>query len=95
MSIVMTTHIPGATTELYDSLTAEMGVSPDNLPKGLVAHYAAPSDGGMLIFDVWESKDDFEDFAAGTLAPAMEKVTGGAGAGVQPTVAELHNELHR
>jgi hypothetical protein len=94
MAIVMTTEIP-ATPERYDALREEMGLSAENLPKGLCAHYAAPTDNGMLIFDVWESEEDFEEFAASMLAPAMEKLTGGAGEGIRPMVAELHNELHR
>ncbi len=93
MAIVMTAEIP-ASADMYDALNKEMGVSGDNLPKGLIAHYAAPTQNGMLIFDVWETKEDFEDFAATMLAPAMEKVTGHAGEGVKPTVAELYNEFH-
>jgi hypothetical protein len=92
MAIVMTAEIP-ASADMYDALNKEMEVSGDNLPKGLIAHYAAPTANGMLIFDVWESKEDFEDFAAGMLAPAMEKVTGSAGEGIKPTVGELYNSF--
>jgi hypothetical protein len=94
MPIVMTTEIP-ASADMYDAINTEMGISGDGLPKGLIAHYAAPTDNGMLVFDVWESREDFEEFAAGRLAPAMEKVTGGAGEGIKPTIAELYNEFHR
>jgi hypothetical protein len=95
MAVAMTVVIP-ASTDMYDAINQEMGVSPDNLPKGLIAHHAVPTDDGMLIFDVWESKDDFESFAAERLAPAMEKVTGGGeGSGIKPTFGELYNEFHR
>jgi hypothetical protein len=93
MPIVMTAEIP-ASADMYDSINTEMGIDPENLPRGLIAHYASPTDNGMLIFDVWESREDFEDFAAGQLGPAMEKVVGG-GEGIKPTVAELYNEYHR
>lgn len=92
MAIVMTAEIP-ASVDMYDALNKEMGVTPDNLPQGLIAHYAAPTENGMLIFDVWESKADFEEFAATMLGPAMEKVTGGAGEGIKPTTAELYNSF--
>jgi hypothetical protein len=92
MAIVMTAVIP-ASTDMYDAINQEMGISPDNLPAGLVAHYAAPTNDGMLIFDVWESKEQFQDFAAERLGPAMEKVTGGEGVGIKPTIAELYNEF--
>ena len=93
MPIVMTAVIP-ASPDMYDAINSEMGISPDNLPGGLIAHYAAPSENGMLLCDVWESKDAFEDFAAGRLGPAMEKVLGDTGGGIKPTVGELYNEFH-
>jgi hypothetical protein len=92
MAIVMTAEIP-ASADMYDALNEEMGVTEDNLPKGLIAHYAAPTENGILIFDIWETKEEFEDFAAAMLAPAMEKVTGRAGEGIKPTVAELYNSF--
>ena len=70
-------------------------MSSEALPKGLIAHYAAPTDNGMLIVDVWDSQAEFEDFAASMLGPAMEKVTGSAGEGIRPTVGELYSEFHR
>jgi len=93
MSIVMTAEIP-ASADMYDAINTEMGVTSGNLPRGLIAHYAAPTENGMLIFDVWESKEEFEDFAASMLGPAMEKVMSG-GEGIKPTVGELYNEFHR
>ena len=57
MPIVMTAEIP-ASTDMYDSINKEMGLSGDNLPKGLIAHYAAPTDNGMLIVDVCPVLED-------------------------------------
>jgi hypothetical protein len=94
MAIVMTAEIP-ASVDMYDAINQEMGIFQGNLPPGMLAHYAVPTDNGMLIFDVWESKEQFEDFAAAYLAPAMEKVMGGAGPGIKPTVGELYNEWHQ
>ncbi len=95
MAVLMTVVIP-ASTDMYDAINQEMGVSSGNLPPGLIAHYAAPTDEGMLISDVWESTEDFQTFAAERLAPAMEKVTGlGEGSGIKPTCGELYNDFHR
>ena len=97
MPILMTAEIP-ASADMYDALSKEMGMSNDNLPKGLIAHYAAPTDNGMLIFDVWESKDHFERFQNDRLMPAVMKVSGGEmppGGPPEMTFAELHNEFHR
>jgi hypothetical protein len=95
MAIAMTAVIPDATTDMYDELNREMGISSGNLPEGLIAHYAAWTGEGMLIYDVWDSKDDFERFAAEQLAPAMEKVTGGQGTGIKPSYGDVYNEFHR
>jgi hypothetical protein len=94
MAVVMTTVIP-ASTDMYDSINREMGF-PSAVPQGLIAHHAAQTDDGLLIFDIWESKVDFEAFAAEKLAPAMEKVTGTSeGSGIKPTFGELYSEYHR
>jgi hypothetical protein len=93
MPIVMTAEIP-ASVDMYDAIYAEMGIFAGNLPEGMIAHYAAQTGNGMLIFDVWESKEAFEQFAAGYLAPAVDKVVGGD-AGIRPTLAELYNEFHQ
>ncbi len=95
MAIAMTQRVPGS-TELYDKLNQEMGVE-DDLPQGLIAHYAASTGDEMIIFDVWESREDFERFMNERLMPAFEKVGGGPPpeGGPQPTFAELHNEFHR
>jgi len=69
MAIVMTAEIP-ASADMYDALNKEMGMSEGNLPKGMIAHYAAPTDNGMLIFDIWESKEQFEVFGQ-TLVPIL------------------------
>ena len=92
MPIVMTAEIP-ASADMYDAINTEMGMTSGNLPRGLISHYAAPTDNGMLIFDVWETKEDFEDFAATMLGPAMETVTGSAGEGIKPTISDLYNSF--
>ena len=51
MAITMTMVIPG-TKDLYDSVNAEMGTDPSNLPDGLIAHYASVTPDGIRIFDV-------------------------------------------
>jgi hypothetical protein len=95
MATLVTATIPGATSEMYDSIKEAMGLSAGNLPVGLLSHHAAFTDEGLLLFDVWESREKFEDFAAERLGPAMEQVTGGTGSGIRPVVAELHDEVSR
>jgi hypothetical protein len=39
-------------------------------------HSAGPAEGGWYIYDVWESKEDFERFVAGPLGSAIRAVFG-------------------
>jgi heme-degrading monooxygenase HmoA len=95
VATVMTMRAP-MTTEIYDRLNEEMDVE-NNPPDGLMSHHAAVAGDEMIIFDVWESREDFERFMNKQLMPAFEKVGGGPPpeGGPEPTFAELHNEFHR
>ena len=39
-------------------------------PEGLILHASGPVEGGWAMFDVWESHDAFERFAASRALPA-------------------------
>jgi uncharacterized protein YeaC (DUF1315 family) len=91
MAVTMTLSISGATPEIYDRLTREMGIDPSNLPDGLVSHYASQTSDGVRIFDVWRSREAFDEYLP-RLAAAVEKVTGDA-AQLEPEFGELHNVL--
>ena len=96
MATIMTMRVPGG-PELYDKVNEEMDTE-NNLPDGMIHHFAAIDGNEMLIFDVWESKEDFERFQQERLMPAIQKAMGDQpmppGGAPQPTFAELHNEFH-
>jgi hypothetical protein len=94
MAIVMTMRVPDG-FGMYDQLNQEMGVESD-LPSGLIHHYAAKDGNDLLIWDIWESKEDFERFMNERLMPAFQKLSGGEAppeGGPEPQFAELHNEF--
>jgi hypothetical protein len=93
MAVGMLLEVPGGTQEMYDSFNREMDMNPDTLPEGLISHYAGPTDGGWLVFDIWESEDAFNRFAQERLMPAAERVTGGEGPPMQPRFVPVYNEL--
>jgi hypothetical protein len=81
--------------DTYDAINAEMGVE-DDVPAGLIFHWAGEVDGKWTITDVWESTDAYERFRDERLMPAVEKVTGmDPAAGPQPTRTDLpvHNYI--
>jgi hypothetical protein len=96
MATVMTQRLPGG-AQIYDRLNDAMDTE-NNLPSGLIHHYAAKDGDDMLIWDIWESRGDFERFMNERLMPAFQQVMGEApdpNSMTQPTFAELHNEFSK
>ena len=63
-----------ATTEQYDRANEiMMAAGGDQAPEGLIHHVAASDGDGLVIADVWESEDAFEQFFAERLGPALQQ----------------------
>lgn len=93
MATTVLFRMPADAAQLYDSINQEMGVDQNNLPDGLIHHYAAKFSEEFVIFDVWQSRGDFERFSNEKVKPAMEKLAGDSAAESEPTFGELHNEF--
>jgi heme-degrading monooxygenase HmoA len=77
----------------YDQLISGMGAvhAAGGANHPAVSHLAAVTDdGGMIVVDVWESPEAFEEFATTTIAPAGEAVGLGA---METRVLPVHNTL--
>ena len=72
------------TREQYDELDKLIAKDPE----GLILHTAARTNGGMLIIDVWESKEANDRFERETLFPALQQH-----AGIAAEEAPAHNEF--
>jgi len=84
----------GDETTNYDAIHAKLTAA-DDPPDGFLVHTAgATGDGGFRIFEVWESRDDFDRFVEERLMPVVREVGGG---GDPPTVTSypLHAFLLR
>lgn len=91
MAVAMFFEFPGATTEQYDRLNEAMGIhGPEDEPDGLISHVCAAVDGGLMIFDVWRSQEDLDDFLQNRVGPAAQQLGVAAG---QPTFGSVHNQL--
>ena len=95
MPIGFVAEIPGMTAETYDRVMDNLNWGPDNLPVGLISHYACEMPGGMFIFDVWEQADDWHRFADASLGAAIAEASGGQAAPPQPNFYPLRREEHR
>jgi hypothetical protein len=77
----------GFTPEKYDAAIAALDAAGAGAPAGRTLHVALESGGEIQVFDIWESKEQFEAFGA-VLIPKL------AEAGVElgePMVAPVYN----
>jgi len=65
----------GVTIEKYDEINERIGLLPGGpaAPQELF-HWVTKTDDGFRVFDVWESQEAFEEFAAEKLAPPYQEV---------------------
>ncbi len=80
MAVGMLQTLQGTTKEQYEQVNHKLfGQSTpptDQLPEGLIMHSAGPVENGWYIYDVWESRDDFQRFMDGPLGAAVGEVFG-------------------
>lgn len=92
MAVAVILEWTGATLDQYDAVNESMGFAPGaGGPPGLLFHWAASSDDGIRITDVWESAEQFQRFVEERIHPATERI----GIETEPTmtVVPVHNHL--
>jgi hypothetical protein len=61
MAVLVTQELEGVNQEMYDGVSARIGVD-EAPPSGLIIHTSSPTESGWRIVDVWESEDDYRRF---------------------------------
>lgn len=92
MTVGVTLTFPAATPDQYDRTCALMGLKPRGAgPSGLLFHWSTVDGAGMLITDVWTSRERFEEFARDQIGPLSRE----AGIAEPPTSTfhEVYNYL--
>jgi hypothetical protein len=89
MAYLLTHFWPGATDEQYRATIAVVH-PPDGLPDGQAYHAAGPTEGGMLIAAVWDSKEAADRFVSEVLLASMP-VDGGFTGQPEERAAEVSN----
>jgi hypothetical protein len=89
MAYLITHFWPGATEDQYNTTVAAVH-PPGGLPEGQVYHAAGPSDGGILITAVWDSKEQYERFLHDKLMASMP-IAGGFAGQPEERTAEIVN----
>ena len=95
MAIGMLVQIPGMTQELYESIMSHMDWENQPKPPGFISHHAGVDADGLVVFDTWESQQDWENFAQGRLGEALAAAgAGGDAPQPQPRFVQLVREDH-
>ncbi|HZL21014.1 MAG TPA: hypothetical protein VFG23_24985, partial [Polyangia bacterium] len=86
----MVTHFwPGASEDQYRA-TVDVVHPPGGLPEGQAYHVAGPTDGGILITAVWDSKEQCDRFIEDKLMASMP-IEGGVQGRPEERSAEVIN----
>jgi hypothetical protein len=91
MAVAVQLDFPGATLDHYDAINkainAEMGGAHPGT--GALFHFATATDDGFRVVDVWNSREEFEAFLSGPIAPALAA----SGMPAPPSIQffEVHN----
>jgi hypothetical protein len=75
------------TAEQYDEVIRRLEAAGAGSPPGRSYHFAFSANGGVHVFDVWDSQESFQKFGE-TLIPIMAEVGSDPG---EPQVTEIHN----
>jgi hypothetical protein len=75
--------------EQYDEVIRRLDEAGAGSPPGRSYHYAFSGDGGLHVFDVWDSQESFDKFGE-TLIPIMAELGTDPG---EPQVAEIYNVI--
>jgi hypothetical protein len=84
VTVRIQTTLPGINQEQFDAIHTI--ITAGEPPKGLLFHSSAPVEGGWLVIDFWESRQDFD-----TAMPVVQKAIQSAGVTPQgpPSVEEF------
>ncbi len=91
MAIGVMLDFPEGTLDQYDQAIGKMGLKLGGpMPDGGMFHWVTPTDDGIRVTDVWESREKFEKFANEQIGPITQEVGMNE---PQMSFFEVHNYL--
>ena len=91
MAVGVVMDLVGATLQQYDEVIDKMGLQPGGPgPSGLMFHWVAATDDGIRVTDVWQSAEQFQQFADEQIGPFTAEV----GVPAPPTIAQYDVHSH-
>lgn len=88
--VVSQIEFPEFPPNKYSKILAELESAGWEHPKGRIYHVAVQKDKGMLVYGLWESEKDFNDFSK-TLVPILQK---NGIKPLKPAIFPVFNYLH-
>jgi hypothetical protein len=79
-------------TTNYDAISERLQAQ-GQPPAGLLVHTAGFTGNGFRIFEVWESREDYERFVEERLMPLIQEVAAADDRQPQQTIYELHGVM--
>jgi hypothetical protein len=73
MAVVMIMEWPGVTPDQYEAVRKLVNWEGDQ-PSGGMLHVAAFSESGLRVTDIWESAEQFQEFANNRLIPGTKQL---------------------
>ena len=91
MAVAVVLDFEGGSLDEYDRVIEKMGFDPggSGAPGGLF-HWVTKTDDGIRVTDVWESQEQFQQFAEEKIGPITQEM---GLAQPQITTHEVHNYL--
>jgi hypothetical protein len=92
MPVAAVMEFKNATLEQYDEVIERMGYEPGGAgaPGGLF-HWVTATGDGLRVTDVWQSAEQFQEFAETKIGPITQEV--GIDGPPEVTMYEVHNHL--
>ena len=70
MAVAVIMEFNGATLEQYDQVIGKMGLTKGGpAPAGALSHWVAATDYGILVTDLWKSRELYDAFARDQIGP--------------------------
>ncbi len=88
MPVAVVMDFEGGTLEQYDRVMELMGLEARGLPDGAVLHFVVQTDDGIRVTDVWETREQFEQFAAEQIGPFSQQ------AGIPNPPSTQYHDVH-
>lgn len=89
MAIAIYFHPESMTAAQYDDVIRRLEAAGQGKPKGRTHHSTFGPDDHLMVYDVWDSQEDFDAFGQ-TLMPILAEVGLDPG---QPDVMPVHNVI--